>query len=244
MNFYDELKEKFLVILEENNLINDDVKIETKSLTPEEAIGTTKRKDFPILDGKEIMIEAEYKGSVGQAFTSYPCNFSGKIKDVIELDLSDDYNKGIFISTMNAVLSSLGLVCGNIHCKNEEPELCGKSFYEFFKETYPGKKVALVGYQPAMLENIKEAVELRVLDLNPANVNEERYGILIEDGIEKYEEVVLEWADIVLCTGSTILNGSIVNFLDIGKPVIFYGTSISGAAYLMNLDRKCYYPSN
>ena len=242
MEFYSELKEKFRKILEKENLLNDEVSVITKSLTPEEAIGKTERKDFPILNGKEIMIEAEYKGNRGQAFTSSPCNYSGSLKEISELDLSDDYNKSIFISSMNAVLLHLGLISGNIHCKNEEPEMCAKSMREYMEENYRGKKVVLVGFQPAMLENIKEVVDLRVLDLNEDNVNTEKYGVMIEDGVEKYEEAVLDWADAVLCTGSTVLNGSIVNFIDIGKPVIFYGTSISGTAYLMNLTRLCYYP--
>lgn len=244
MDFYEDLKNKFINILENNNLINDDkINIQTKSLSPEEAIGKTKRQDFPILNGKEIMIEADYKGHKGQAFTSYPCNFKGSLKDIINLDLNDDYNKGIFISTLNAVLSYLELVSGNIHCKNDEPEKCGKAFREFLEENYLNKNIALIGFQPAILENIKDVVNLRVLDLDSKNVNTEKYGILIEDGIEKYQDVV-DWADLILCTGSTVLNGSIRNFINLDKPVIFYGTSISGAAYLMSLDRKCFFPSN
>lgn len=243
MNFYEELKRKFLDILKKNNIVDENIVVNTKSLTAIEAIGQTKRKDFPILNGKEIMMEAEFKGAIGQAFTSSPCNFSGSLEEIMNLDLKEDYNKGIFIATLNAVLLHLGYIKGNIHCKNEEPELCGKSFGEYFKQNYKNKKVALIGFQPAILENLKDIVKLRVLDLNEENVDKEKYGVLIEDGIDNYKEVVIDWADIVLCTGSTVLNGSIVNFLNIGKPVIFYGTSISGTAYLMNLDRLCYYPS-
>nr|WP_314461232.1 hypothetical protein [uncultured Clostridium sp.] len=32
----------------------------SKSLSPEEAIGNTRRKDFPILAGQEVMLWAEY----------------------------------------------------------------------------------------------------------------------------------------------------------------------------------------
>lgn len=56
------------------------VSIVSKSLTPDEAIGDTTRKDFPILIGKEIMLEADFKGSKGQAFTSTPSMFEGTLK--------------------------------------------------------------------------------------------------------------------------------------------------------------------
>ena len=48
-----------------------------------------------------------------------------------------------------------------------------------------------------------------------------RYGVLVEDGTKDYEQVVKHYADLVLCTGSTICNGSIVNFLELGTQVLF-----------------------
>ena len=51
---------------------------------------------------------------------------------------------------------------------------------------------------------------------------------------------MLGWAELVLCTGSTLANASIENFLDIGKEVLFYGTTGAGAAALMDWKRLCY----
>ena len=62
----------------------------------------------------------------------------------------------------------------------------------------------------------------------------------VEDGIKDYDEVVMDYADLVLCTGSTACNGSIVNFIDIGKEVVFYGTTFSGGAVLMDQKRSCF----
>ena len=45
----------------------DMISIVSKSLSSKEAIGNTKRKDFPIIVGKEIMLEADFKGAKGQA---------------------------------------------------------------------------------------------------------------------------------------------------------------------------------
>ena len=52
MNIYSELKTELSKILEANNLSKESIIIKSKTLTPEEAIGITERKDFPILTGK------------------------------------------------------------------------------------------------------------------------------------------------------------------------------------------------
>ena len=80
---------------------------------------------------------------------------------------------------------------------------------------------------------------MRVLDLNPEIVGTVRSGVLVEDGMAAYQDVVRVWAELVLCTGSTLCNGSFVNFLDIGKPVLFFGTSCAGAAHILGAERYC-----
>ncbi len=40
-----------------------------KGLNPKEAIGTPDRNDYPILKGKELIIEATFKDAKGQSFT-------------------------------------------------------------------------------------------------------------------------------------------------------------------------------
>ena len=50
----------------------------------------------------------------------------------------------------------------------------------------------------------------------------------------------IEWADIVLCTGSTVCNGTLVDYMDLGKPTYFFGTSLAGTAELLGLKRLCF----
>lgn len=241
MNIYDKLKQELSEILKQHNLSEENIFIKSKTLTDEEAIGITKRKDFPLLTGKEIMLQAEFKGAIGQAFTSSPTVFRGTLGEIVELDLdNDDHAKGLFVASLNAIMRYLDLTEKTIHCRNEEPELCGEEFKTHLKEEYKDAKIAIVGYQPAIIENLSKDYNVRVLDLSPENVGQDKFGIIIEHGIDDYEEVVLDWADLILCTGSTIANGSIVNFIDIGKPVIFFGTTIAGAASILNLKRLCF----
>lgn len=238
---YDKIKKRFMEIVSENGLNTTAVEIESRGLTAKEAIGNTERKDYPILVGKEVMLQANYRGSIGQAFTPEPVSFSGTIEDVLKMDLDVDLkNRGIFIATINAVLRYLDLSNSSIHCKDNEPGLCAKKYLEFLNENYINKKVLLVGLQPGILSQIKKRGNVRVLDLNPENIGTEKESILIEDGLEKYEECVA-WADLILCTGSIFANGSMDLYLDIDKEVIFFGTTCSGAAYLLNLQRFCPY---
>ncbi len=237
---YSKLKEGFVKLIRERDLAADRIDIRSKSLTPEEAIGITERRDFPIITGKETMLQAEYMGALGQVFTDSPAEFSGTLEEVLQLDIVGDVHaRSLFVASLNAVMRHLGLAEGTIHCKNDEPEICAGKFADYIENNYGKLKIALVGFQPALLERLAPRFELRVLDLNPDNIGKVKYGKLVENGVEDYKEVVLDWAELVLCTGSTLSNGSIVQYIDIGKPVVFFGTTIAGAAEILGLKRVC-----
>lgn len=239
MEFYTELQQKMKEIVSQNNLDDEDILISTTRLTTEEAIGITKRKDFPLLNGKEVLMEANFKGSIGQAFTDSPTVFNGSIKDILDLDMSDNRNKVLFIASLNAILKHLNLIENTIHCKNEEPEECAKDIVEHIKDKYGNVRIGMIGFQPAIIDNLRKDFSIRVLDLDKNNIGKKKYDLLIEDGRTNTNEVI-KWAEILLVTGSTVTNGTIVNFLNIQKPVLFYGTTIAGVAYLKGLNRICF----
>ncbi len=212
-------------------------------MTPEEAIGKTKRTDYPILTGKDVMIQAEYKGFRGQAFTDAPSAFEGMLEDILQMDIEHDpHDRGIFIATVNAVMASLGLCCGTVHCRTEGPELCAQDMLNYLESNYPDvKRIALVGFQPSLLEMLsKSKYDVRVMDLNPNNIGQLKFGIRVEDGTAMKEEIRDSYAELILCTGSTLCNGSIIDYLDLDKEVLFFGTTTSGAAPLLGLKRVCF----
>ena len=54
--------------------------------------------------------------------------------------------------------------------------------------------------------------------------------------------VLVEWSEVGLATGSSIVNGTIEiirRFTDDNKPLVFFGNTISGTAALLDLDRLC-----
>lgn len=241
--FYETLKKRFTDVLKENNIENDPVQIICRSLTAEEAIGKTKRQDFPIITGKDVMIQAEFRNCFGQAFTEAPTSFKGGLWEVMNMDIiNEPHERGIFIAAVNAVMSYLDLCKGAVHCRTEGPEFCAKDMYQFLRENYPDRKrIGLIGYQPALLDMLSHSeYDIRVLDLNPANIGQIRYGVLVEDGSKVYDDVVNRYADLILCTGSTVCNGTIVDYIDIDTEVLFFGTTLSGSAVLMDLKRVCF----
>lgn len=166
---------------------------------------------------------------------------NGGLDEILEMDIvNDDHARGLFVAALNAVMNHLGLAERTIHCKNKEPEACARQFVDYIRENYGNPKIALVGYQPAILENLSKEFNLRVLDLNPENIGSRRYGVTVEDGIEAFDDAVINWAELVLCTGSTICNGSIVNFMSLKKEVLYYGTTLAGTAELLGLKRACF----
>lgn len=238
--FYQELRNRFFQVLEDHHLLAEQVQLRTRALSPQEAIGITQRKDFPILTGKDVMVQAECAGAKGQAFTDAPAVFQGTLKQITDLDLrTDSHNRSIFIASLNAVMGSLGLAEGTVHCRNTGPEVCAPRVAAHIRETYGSPRIALIGYQPSLLECLSQQFTLRVSDLNPNNVGQVRYGVPVEDGRTVSSELC-QWADLVLCTGSTVCNGSIVEFLPYRDKTLFFGTTIAGAAALMGLRRICF----
>jgi uncharacterized protein (DUF4213/DUF364 family) len=235
--FYNDLFNKFRKFVEDNGLLNEEVKITGRALTAEEAIGNTKRKDFPIIKGKEKLLEADFRGAKGQAFTDMPNNFQGSLKEIIEMPLKTNFDMAVYIATLNAVCRYLEITDKTIHCKDGEPENCALELVEYIKNKYGSPKIALIGFQPAMLENLGKNCKIRIVDLDANNIGKVKYNVMVEDGSKAIDDL-LNWCDIVVATGSTVANKTITNLL-LDKPTIFFGTTLAGAAALMKLERFC-----
>jgi hypothetical protein len=63
-------RERFGQVISQGSLPDPEIRVLVKTLTPEEAIGTPGRRDFPIVLGKERVIEAEFGGSLTSAGVS------------------------------------------------------------------------------------------------------------------------------------------------------------------------------
>jgi uncharacterized protein (DUF4213/DUF364 family) len=215
------------------------------TLTTEEAIGKPSRQDFALLEGKEVMIEAQFKESFGQAFTSQPQDFYGSLGDILDLDLNTINNRAIFIASLNAVCSHLGIIGKVRHCRDQEPEECGQEMADTLKKRYGNIKIGLVGYQPAILENLVKvfgANNVQCSDLNTNNIGANKFGVNISDG-SKDNRVLINWCDLVLVTGSTHANDTFDEIyneaISRNKDFLTFGVTAAGIAALLKMDIVC-----
>lgn len=237
-DIYNTVKRKSASIVRDSGLAAEGVVVRAAPLSTKEAIGNPEDKDYPLLVGVERMMQAEFKGSLGQAFTDRYGNFNGRLIDIIEMDLTNNFRRAVFISSLNAVMRYLGLINRSVHCKDEEPRECSRELVKYIEKRCGHPKIAFVGFQPRMVEALASHFELRVTDMDRNNIGTEKFGIAIH-GPEKTAEN-LDWCDIALVTGTTIVNNTIGQFM-ISKPVVFYGVSISGVAKLLDLEHFCAY---
>ena len=235
-DIYAGLKEKFYRISEEKKLLLEPVRVRARVLTTEEAIGNPEADDFPLQKGKEKLMQADFLESAGQAFTDQYGDFEGILEDVIGMDLANNFRRAVFVSTLNAVLRHVKKIENTVHCRDREPAECAAELVSHILEKFGKVKTALVGFQPRMVEALSAQLPLRVLDLDKDNIGREKLGVTIE-GPEQ-TNAVLDWADLLAVTGTTLVNGTIGSFLR-NVPCLFYGTTIAGAAHLMGWERFC-----
>lgn len=227
----DELREQAL----RHDLMNDTVAIRCRQLTANEAIGHPEHQDYPIIKGKEVMVEAEFRGARGQAFTDAVEIREYSIAELLALDLTSNAPRASFVAAFNAVMRSLQRAERTIHCKDEEPVRCASQLAKAFS---PETRILLVGYQPRFLEYLAQTYPVRVVDMDPEHVHQIRFGIKVEP-VEATSEAI-EWCDHILATGSTLVNGTLGRFLNCGRPVTFYGTTIAGVAPLLGVRTWCH----
>lgn len=213
-----------------------------RSLKPKEAIGSPSRPGFALLKGHEVMIQAELRGAHGQAFTDEPREYSGSLTSVHNLPLVDAAEKALLVASVNATYSHLGLVKGIRHCRDSGPESCGIAMASALAGRHRSdSKVVMIGYQPAIAHHMSKAfVNFRVTDMDPLNIGRVVDGVTIEPHTNNEEAI--SWSDIVLITGSTLVNGTIDGIMRScrGKSLVFFGVTLAAAAYEFGFDRLCF----
>jgi hypothetical protein len=237
----DRFRDKFIGIAGHHGLLGEEVRVRVKPLTARQAIGTPDRDDFPLQKGKERIIEATFKGGTGQAFTDSFCDYHDTLAGLLGLDLTDRFNLSVFFAAANAVLRHLGQATGTVHCRDQEPTQCAPKLVDYLGRNYPqAQRIALVGLQPAMAEVLAAVYDLAVLDLDPDNIGRQTAGVPIRDGRRDLIEVVSR-SDLVVATGSTLTNNTMDSLLTAagGRPVVFFGITVSGSAALLGLERFC-----
>jgi len=230
-----QMRDKAVEVWRQHGLLDEPVNIQARTLSAEEAIGSP-GEGFKLQTGRERMMEAEFRGARGQAFTDLFGDFSGTLADIAAMPLQDNFRRAVFVSAMNATLCSLGLCDRTIHCRDKGPSECADKLREHLLAQRPKARLTLVGLQPKFVAALSKSFELRVLDLDPDNIGKEFSGVRIE-GPEQERDAV-SWAELLVVTGSTVANDSIGQFVR-ERPTIVFGVTAAGAAALMGWERFC-----
>ncbi len=232
-------------IAEKEHLLDVAVTVLAKPLTPEEAIGKPGRRDFPIIIGKERIIEATLLGSVGHAYTDSPQEYLGTLKDILNLELTTNQNRAIYVATLNALLGSLKMVDKTVHCRDDEPEECALEIADSVLRKYGQADVGLIGLNPAIAERLVDTFgpdHVRITDLAEDNIGQHRFGVEIWDGNKRTEDLI-DASDVVIFTGTTLINNTFDRIWDLiqthGKNYLTYGVTAAGVSRLLGIERIC-----
>ncbi len=235
-DIYEELRQRALEQCRQNGLLGEKITVRARVLTTEEAIGNPEGEDFPLQKGKERLMQAQFRGAFGQAFTDRFGDFEGSVEHILGMPTENNFRRAVFLASLNAVFRSFGLIANTVHCRDKGPAQCATALTDYLRERFGRVRIVQVGFQPAMARALSGDFPLRLLDLDKDNIGVEKFGVTVE-GPEAVEEA-MGWADLLLVTGTTLANDTVERFLT-GKPVIFYGTTIAAAAFIMGWDRFC-----
>jgi hypothetical protein len=245
MTLIEQARRRFADHPASQQLLEDTVVVHARVLSAEEAVGRPPFSDLPILRGKEVMIEAVFRGARGHAFTDAPGNWSGTLREALLLPLDNSHNRALLLAIMNAVLHESGLISGTIHCRNEDIARCGEEMAESLWQEFGPVRVGLVGYQPGLLRGLVGrfgADRVKVTDLLESNSGRVVDGVEIWDGTVRTLELV-DKTDLLLVTGSTAANGTLDDLLsharERGMPLIVFGVTGAAIAHLCGLRRLC-----
>jgi hypothetical protein len=169
---------------------------------------------------------AVFRGRTGQAESRLAVSFRGTLKEVSEMDLNDDVSRVVFVAVVNAVMGALGLTTRTSHCPDREPEFCAEIIADYMKGNYGKPKIALIGSQKEIRKCLEKDFEVRASECTSPDSAEARDAV--------------GWADVVLCTGSVICDGTLCGYLNLDKEVIFYGTDLAGTAEWLGVTRLCF----
>jgi hypothetical protein len=243
MSTLETAREAVRLLAEQAGLLDADVSVLARPLTPEEAIGQPGRRDFPIIVGKERILEARVGDVRGHAFTDSPRELIGTVRDVFGLGLASNQDRAISVATMNAVMRLLGRVGATVHCRDDEPEDCAGEIARGLQARYGSVTVGLIGLNPAIAEGLVRvfgAEGVLMTDLAADNIGRRRFGVEIWDGAKR-TGALIEASDVILATGTTLVNDTFdtIRAQCGAKPLVLFGVTGAAVCEVMGIERLC-----
>lgn len=231
------------LISEADSVMKLEINVSSRALSAEEAIGHAERQDLPLIRGKEVLLQADIEGCIGQAFTGDPITFAGTIDTLLKTLSDRPGHQALAVAVLNALGKKMGIITNTIHCVHNEPEECGQYISEYLFSHHGLCNVGIIGYQPALLEHCKNRFgieHVHITDLNPSVIGETRYGVEVWDGLKDTPRLI-ETSDVLLITGTILANGTFIDIIPKieNKPYYFFGTTCAALASINGANRLC-----
>ncbi|MGC8974665.1 MAG: Rossmann-like domain-containing protein [Thermoprotei archaeon] len=246
-SYYDELCRKFFKELaKEKSIITEYVRSKHEDVVRYRVIPSSyfnlPSKEYAIVRGEEVMMECVFKSARAHVFTQLPRDIVMRVDEILRLDLSDVGNRSIFYCALNAVMRYYGLVDGTTHCRGNSPLKCAKTLVEDLKSFAPDARILLVGYQPAIAEELVRYFKtVYITDMSPRNIGKVVGKVSVLDHVRNND--LIREVDIVLATGSSLLNKTLWDLYEVSsrfnKVFILYGVSAAGASRILGIKRHC-----
>lgn len=243
---YHQIKERFLALPGVEELLDLPV-LATADPNPEMTLmpagdvpSPAKRPEFRVtvlLGSCSTDEPAENAGmSRGEAYTETPASFTGTLREILELPVSETGIDARFIAAINASMSRLGLCDGTFP---DDPEAHFR-YAEMVADTVfrhcEGQKLILVGYDGYLVKTFMDrGFDFWTMDRDPDNITKNRFNHVIVNSGRYNREACFAWGRLFLVTGSALCNGTIVHYLDQGRDLYLYGITGSGVAKLLDL---------
>lgn len=235
MPFYTSLKLRFSALCHDNHLDDSYVSVKVDP-TYHEKSGTA-------LTGR-TRLEGSFLGHHGMSYSFNPFQFEGTVKELLSMDLEEAADRAVFVAALNAVCGYIHPDIRTVHCSEEGSFVCTEKLVQQLRDTGYGCP-GLIGFQPSFLKALSSDYgNSNIACVDHDDIDEAvRRSADVDLLDEMHLQQLIAWSDVLVVTGATLVSGTLPHILEwaelSGKPVLFYGTSIAGAAYLMDLPRFC-----
>lgn len=235
---YDQIIEKFCGIPEVADFLDDPVVI-TADSEPEPALMPWNY--IPFKDRRpEYRVCADFRGTKGEAYTETPAGFEGTLREAIALAPSEKGIDARCLAAINAVMNHLGLCAGEFPATFDERRLYTEALFLHMVENYGRSNIILVGYDGYFVKKfVSEDIDFWTMDRDPDNISQDRFKHVIVNSGKYNREACFAWGKLFIVTGSTLTNGTVVQYLDLindpDRDILFYGVTIAGVATLLGL---------
>lgn len=231
---YDKLINRFLAVPGVSGMLDEPVIIKGDE-KPEPALMPWNY--IPFKDRRpEYRVTAQFKESYGEAYTETPEDFEGTLAEVLSIAPSDSGIDARLVAAVNAVMNHFGRCAGTFPTTFDERRLYTDALYNYVSENYGKSNIILVGYDGYIVKKfVSEEVDFWTMDRDPDNISQDRFKHVIVNSALYNREACFAWGKLFIVTGSTLTNGTIVQYLDKGVDILFYGITIGGTARLLDL---------